>query len=648
MRLNKPVTEYDRTVRMLDHAYKTRRSGEQYNRLTIKRFVEHPYQNIAELRSKLVKRLRFYRNPANMEQYHSTFLKIQTKLEGIVPFHWKIPQRVLYYNYILPRIIAGKPIRIYLLKARQIGFSTLIEGIGSSLCNLFSDIRATVVAHDMYTSSEIFRMCKLFYKSLPEHFRPARKISNRKELELANPRDDGELGLESKFSVNTAGNLHLGAGTTLRFIHLSEFARYEEVNNEAETALGSLFQTIPELGGTSIFIETTAYGEGIGKRFWDANNGFEKIFISFLAEDSYSSDEPLLEELGYDDNHQFGNELLAKTNIINELKVWNPDFVNDDEWLQHEALKRLNWRRQYIKDKCFGKVELFQQEYPITPEEAFRVSGRCVFNTYRLIELKKRSDLISCGQYEYNHIDNKLGTFVRNSLGELKVFKTPVPGELYFIGADTGAGTTDVAKKENLPGDPSSLQVFNEKYDQCAVYHNIMEPDELAYPLVTLAKIYNNAKIIPEANAMGVSLISRVIKDLKYTNVYIRKRVNTIDGSLMNEWGFYTSSKTRPLIINKLRSLITSGKLTLNDIDTIIQFLNFVFLTKKGTTKMTANTGFHDDLVLATGLAVVDIEDIVEQMDEDREAPYGSIEWYAQKQDHIARQSDFGSVTGLS
>ncbi len=640
-RIQNKLTDYDRAVRLLDI------SDRSNDDTLVNIFMDEPdYKPGRAKRRKLVEKLRYYRNPNNLEFYHQKYLFIQTKLEGIIRFQWKEPQRVLWYNHILPKIAAGKPIRIYLLKARQIGFSTLIEGIGSSLCNLFSDIRGTVVAHDKDTSGKIFRMCKLFYKKLPKDFRPARKLSNRHELELSNPKEEEELGLESTFSVGTAGNLHLGAGTTLRFVHLSELARYEEVNSEAEDALVSLFQTIPEKPGTFIFIETTAYGEGIGKRFWDnKDNGFDKIFISFVAEDEYRLDTPLdVSLLEYKSNSRYGDELIAREHVIHELKVWNPEMSQDEEWLKHESLCRLAWRRYYIDKKVMGKLELFQQEYPLTPEEAFRISGRSVFDTLNLLNMKKRADKLTPGKYTYIHNPTKrtsTNEFHRDASGHLKIFSPAQPDMNYFIGADISAGAVD--------GDYSVLQLFDERYKQVAVFRDTIDPDTLAYPLVTLAKLYNDARIIPEANSMGITTINKMIKDLEYTNIYIREKINKVTGGITNEWGFYTSSKTRPLLINLLRQLISSSTIRLFDPETIVEFLNFVFVLKNGSMRMEAAAGTYDDAVISTALAVIEIEQYIEEIKESSlEAPYGSIEWYAQQMDTSSKSSgNFGSVVGM-
>jgi hypothetical protein len=237
---------------------------------------------------------------------------------------------------------------------------------------------------------------------------------------------------------------------------------------------------------------------------------------------------------------------------------------------------------------------------------------------------------------------NKLGHFEKDPIGHLKIFEAPDSDKFYYIGVDVGAGARD--------GDYSVGQVFDHNYNQVAIFRDIIEPDLLAFPIVALAKYYNDARIIPEANAMGLSTISRIIRDLQYGNVYVRKKLNTIDGSYSNEWGFYTSPKTRPTLINTLRQKLSTGELQLYDLDTIHEFLNFVFVLKKNKIRMEASPGSHDDTVLSTGLAIIDV-DSIEELNDQRmeEAPYHSIEWYAKKMDSKSdsMSEHFGSVVGM-
>jgi hypothetical protein len=65
-------------------------------------------------------------------------------------------------------------------------------------------------------------------------------------------------------------------------------------------------------------------------------------------------------------------------------KDHNEKEVRTYEWQLREknalTWEQLNWRRYTVANKCQGDEELFMQEYPSTPEEAFISSGRPKFN----------------------------------------------------------------------------------------------------------------------------------------------------------------------------------------------------------------------------------------------------------------------------
>lgn len=62
------------------------------------------------------------------KKYIEAFLCIKTKESEIVPFRLNSAQRRLY-ECIKEQQAAGKPIRIIILKSRQMGFSTLTEAL---------------------------------------------------------------------------------------------------------------------------------------------------------------------------------------------------------------------------------------------------------------------------------------------------------------------------------------------------------------------------------------------------------------------------------------------------------------------------------------------------------------------------------------
>ena len=64
----------------------------------------------------------------NTKKYIEEFLKIKNKKSEIIPFKLNYPQQKLY-DVIKQEKRLHKPVRIIILKARQMGFSTLTEAI---------------------------------------------------------------------------------------------------------------------------------------------------------------------------------------------------------------------------------------------------------------------------------------------------------------------------------------------------------------------------------------------------------------------------------------------------------------------------------------------------------------------------------------
>ena len=72
-------------------------------------------------------------NPCIAMDYIESCLKIKTKSGTVVPFRLNDAQRKLY-AVAKRQQDAGKPVRLIILKARQLGFSTLTEGLIFHAC----------------------------------------------------------------------------------------------------------------------------------------------------------------------------------------------------------------------------------------------------------------------------------------------------------------------------------------------------------------------------------------------------------------------------------------------------------------------------------------------------------------------------------
>ena len=113
--------------------------------------------------------------------YIQRFLKIIDKSGHVVSFLLNEPQKRLY-AVIKREWEAGRPVRIIILKARQMGFSTLTAAIIFWLAATAHAVRCMVVAHKDEATNNLFLMYKRFYENLPDAIKPSLLASNAKEL----------------------------------------------------------------------------------------------------------------------------------------------------------------------------------------------------------------------------------------------------------------------------------------------------------------------------------------------------------------------------------------------------------------------------------------------------------------------------------
>ena len=137
----------------------------------------------------------------NTQKYIEEFIKIRKKEGRIVNFKLNNPQQRLY-NIIKEQKKANKPVRIIILKARQMGFSTLTESILFKETVTKFNRRTGIITHKATATSNLFNMSKLMLDCLPDDMKPSVKRSNAQELIFDN---DNGTGLKSKIKCGYCG-----------------------------------------------------------------------------------------------------------------------------------------------------------------------------------------------------------------------------------------------------------------------------------------------------------------------------------------------------------------------------------------------------------------------------------------------------------
>jgi len=494
-------------------------------------------------------------------------LKIKTKEGTIIPFAVNKSQ-IKLDAVIEEQRAKGKPVRIVILKPRQQGTSTYVEGKLFHLTSTQENKNTMVIAHLEDSTTTLFNMSKLFLEELPDDMRPMVKNNNAQMLLFENPEPELNIknknpGMRSRMKVVTAKGDGAGRGGTIHYLHVSELAFMPKPK---ETMTG-LLQCVPHHKDTIIIVESTANGVGdyYHELYLNAKNGlndFIPLFFPWFEHDEYSME---IEE---------GKEFILT------------DYELEIQKLYNLTLEQLNWRRWEIANNLNNDPELFKQEYPGNDTEAFLSSGRPTFNNEKLEDLKQKCTEPRVG------IIQKIGSrfqFSPIEKGYLSVWKMPIAGRQYIIGADTAEG------KEK--GDFSSADVLDRlTKEQVAQWHGHIDPDLFAKELVNLAKFYNNCIIVPEINATSGGMVISTLKTI-YKKIYKRKEdVDSTTNKTIQDFGWRTTPNNRPLIIDNLIKMVREDEIIINSIKTIEEMSTF---KKNAKGKAEAQSGCHDDRVLS-------------------------------------------------
>ena len=149
----------------------------------------------------------------DFEFYARNCLKIRTKTGGLLPLVLNEAQQYIHARLEEQLKKTGK-IRAILLKGRQQGASTYVEGRFMWKVTHNKGVKAFILTHDGESTNALFEMTERYYDNLPIHIKPTTSAANAKELHFDK--------LDSGYKIGTAGNKVVGRGQTIQFFHGSE------------------------------------------------------------------------------------------------------------------------------------------------------------------------------------------------------------------------------------------------------------------------------------------------------------------------------------------------------------------------------------------------------------------------------------------
>lgn len=521
-------------------------------------------------------------------QEHETFcresLAIRDKSGRTVPFELQPAQRKL--RKVIQRCREqGRPVRIIVLKARQVMISTATAAEFFHEVPFKSGQKAVIVAHELKASKNIFG----YYEQLRDNYVPFRGLISLPPEKTDAPAA-GTITWQngSSITVATAKNLKGGRSASMRFLHLSEYAFWPD----ARTLMTGLMQVVPDDPDTCVIIESTANGVG---------DDFHRRWKE--ATDPTSTSEWIALFFAWWEHPEY-------VRPINDRAAFQSSLTSEERDLQQKynlKLEQLHWRRWAIKNKCGGSIESFHQEYPSCPEEAFLSTGRPRFHLQSLAKMPVREDSISGELQEIASGTKTSLRFLPQERGAMLLYKKPQENKRYAIGIDVAEGI-DPSETGEDPDYSVACVLDADTGEQVAKVRGRIEPGPFGEYCAALGRYYNWAYLVPEANSAGLALIEELLRqDYPPPLIYHRKPQpdeKYADGktAVLQYLGWKQSVVTRPQLLNTLDMAIREFDVFITDRGTLEECQSFVW---KPNGKCEAQDGCHDDEVFAVALAVV-------------------------------------------
>lgn len=550
-------------------------------------------------------------------------LMIEDKLTAeVIPFNLNWQQRKLVEE-VIRDIKAGKPVRYIILKARQMGLSTVIEALGYWWTTTHRNIHSLIIAHESVAASNLYDMFKRYFDYSHSHFQPTRKYNNKKELVfdvddqikeewnehismcrepescMVSHKPPG-LGSSIKTMVAKEGK---GRSLKLHFFHGSEVAFWEASADVVSAAM----QAVPMAKNTFVFLESTA--NGVGGFFYDTwqnakigKSNLRPLFFAWHEHEEY--------EIQGTCNNIYDEE------EIQLLEIFEAAGYPHERWDW-----KIIWRREKKKE-FLDDPKKFYQEYPKDDMEAFISSGRPRFDVSMLMKWDNyaRANVSHIyGQIIPNPNPDSLERYIFEEVPQTSEGTDPTPLKLweqplkrkpgindsfdakYVIGVDVSEGklNKESQRKEN---DYSVVDVMRlDNYKTVARWRGHIDPDQLGNVVYAIGKYYNNALVGVEVNNHGLTTVQR-LRDKSYPNLYMRQ---TSEENRFQErtslMGFQTNKKTKKIIIDNLAQAIRDNDIIDLDVVFIQECMTYI-RDDQGLTN--AQEGRFDDTVMAKAIAL--------------------------------------------
>lgn len=498
--------------------------------------------------------------------------------------------------------MAGEPVRLIMLKARQWGGSTLVQVYMAWIQLVHKrSWNSLICAHVKDTAATIRGMYSKILSDYPADVwdedgvcRPEFRVYERSTNIRYIP------GRDCRVTLGSAEKQDSVRGGDFAMAHLSEVAFWGDTTRHSpEGFVRAICGSIMREPFTLIVMESTANGTG---NFFHAEwlracsaGGSDKIpvFVPWYEIELYSKP-------------------------VGDVEALWSSLDSYERGLWHKygcTLEQIAWYRE--KRREYPTRQLMAAEYPTDDVEAFANTGSSVFPAECVAELAKGCMLPLCLSEVLCNSDDmwlrgQLQEIADDGRGTLSVWKLPDSGSenyrnRYVVAVDV-VGRSDKS-------DYSVILVLDSSPcggvpEVVAQWRGHCDHDILTKRAALMGRWYGEALLVVESNTLessgsdgetGLSLLAELAEN--YPNMYHREcydREYSADLPGIRV-GFHTNRATKSLIITNLIAMVREGAYVERDAGMINELSVFEYKVNGSTG---AKDGCHDDRLMTRAIAL--------------------------------------------
>ena len=185
--------------------------------------------------------------------------------------------------------------------------------------------------------------------------------------------------------------------------------------------------------------------------------------------------------------------------------------------------------------------------------------------------------------------------------GPFTVWRQPLEGRSYVVGADTASGTADE--------DYSAAVVIDQVSGaQMATWRGKCEPHDFGHIVFAIMLYFkgkdDQAFVVPEINNHGIAVLD-CLKEVGAHRIYTRQTWDQAQMKWKSQLGWQTSVKTRPMLIGRGRTALQEQSARIFDPVLIDEMAKFVMVFDKDMRFQREDhvPGGHDDVLFAWMMA---------------------------------------------